>query len=461
MDEFNLEEDPNDAQKNPAFFSETLGGFQEQHKRISKAFLESEAHASMVAAVSEAAMANIAPALIDFSNHVKCAFGGIGGDTMWKAFGPGYRDGWLDESTRSSIESLAKTQQDLISQSLASYQTPAIEKMLESFKRDDLFTGFESLSKGLSSSVIMAPDLALFGKVDGLTEAFESFGRGDSIPPGMKTFVKSLSRASLDRLAVASDLRVDLKAKSLFLNKEGVGADGEAASDAGKGPGVSAITFNVITSSLSMFNDLTEADMIELQQLCFDEPAFARECKAGALIWRVIKDWRDLISFDCDFYYHARLKKAEAAPFLKDDMEKAPRSFVRCGRFNPPEKAYYYFSNSEYGAMREVGKHGDGNEVQVAKLVGKGVVRLLDLSDTGRETNYFLKYVRFPFTNSNSVIPPEYLVPNFVAQCCRHAGIDGIKYYGSKKHNNYVVWDDGKLEMVSTYVIAADKKRVS
>ena len=75
----------------------------------------------------------------------------------------------------------------------------------------------------------------------------------------------------------------------------------------------------------------------------------------------------------------------------------------------------------------------------------------------GRGTNYFLKYLRFPFTNTDQVIPPEYLVPNFVAQCCRHADIDGIKYYGSKTYSNYVVWDDGLFRIVSMRVVPIEQ----
>lgn len=193
--------------------------------------------------------------------------------------------------------------------------------------------------------------------------------------------------------------------------------------------------------------------MMKLQQLCSDDPAFARDCKAGRIIWETVRDWRDTISFDRPVYYHARLKPAGTVPYLKDDMAKAPRLFVKAGRFNGPQKAYYYFSDTEHGAMQEIGKHGSEDEAQVAEIEGKRDVRLIDLSGVGRGTNYFLKCLRFPFTNTNQVIPPEYLVPNFVAQCCRHAGIDGIKYYGSKTYSNYVVWDDGLFRIASMRVV--------
>lgn len=287
----------------------------------------------------------------------------------------------------------------------------------------------------------------------GLSIPLGDFGYGGSIPRGTKTFVKNLSKVSLERLSVSEDVSVDIRGKRLLA------ADAETdpgpCNCVGDDSGVvsaSVRSFNVLTSSLSFLEGLTEVDMMKLQQLCSDDPAFARDCKAGRLIWETVRDWRDAISFDRPVYYHARLKPAGTASYLKDDMVKAPRLLVKAGRFNGPQKAYYYFSDTEHGAMQEIGKHGSGDEAQVAEIEGRRDVRLIDLSGVGRGTNYFLKYLRFPFTNTDQVIPPEYLVPNFVAQCCRHAGIDGIKYYGSKTYSNYVVWDDGLFRIVSMHV---------
>lgn len=52
-------------------------------------------------------------------------------------------------------------------------------------------------------------------------------------------------------------------------------------------------------------------------------------------------------------------------------------------------------------------------------------------------------YLRFSLTDKSDKMPKEYLIPCFVADCCKCIGFEGIKYYGSKEYNNYVVWDDG------------------
>lgn len=38
--------------------------------------------------------------------------------------------------------------------------------------------------------------------------------------------------------------------------------------------------------------------------------------------------------------------------------------------------------------------------------------------------------------------PREYLIPQFVAECCIQNKIDGIKCYGGKDYSNYVTWKD-------------------
>ena len=67
---------------------------------------------------------------------------------------------------------------------------------------------------------------------------------------------------------------------------------------------------------------------------------------------------------------------------------------------------------------------------------------MIDLSQELKTKNKFLDYCRVGATNTNLHIQREYLLPCFVADCCRESGIEGIKYYGSKEYKNYVSWDD-------------------
>lgn len=420
---------------------------------LSEALSESVAYTEMMHKTSEAVCASMAPALVTFVDSIKSITAGVRLDSIRAVLDSINSSGWLSSYRASEVMKVVSAQQELLAACTASLQTPAIRDMADRFASKDYFGVYESLASSLSGLTVRGPDIALLGNVGGLVDSLGDFGYGGSIPRGTKTFVKNLSKVSLERLSVSEDVSVDIRGKRLLA------ADAETdpgpCNCVGDDSGVvsaSVRSFNVLTSSLSFLEGLTEVDMMKLQQLCSDDPAFARDCKAGRLIWETVRDWRDAISFDRPVYYHARLKPAGTASYLKDDMVKAPRLLVKAGRFNGPQKAYYYFSDTEHGAMQEIGKHGSGDEAQVAEIEGRRDVRLIDLSGVGRGTNYFLKYLRFPFTNTDQVIPPEYLVPNFVAQCCRHAGIDGIKYYGSKTYSNYVVWDDGLFRIVSMHV---------
>ena len=55
--------------------------------------------------------------------------------------------------------------------------------------------------------------------------------------------------------------------------------------------------------------------------------------------------------------------------------------------------------------------------------------------------NRFIDHLRLKVDNTPGKIVKEYLLPNFVAGCCKKVGIDGIKYQGDG-YNCYVTWKD-------------------
>lgn len=79
--------------------------------------------------------------------------------------------------------------------------------------------------------------------------------------------------------------------------------------------------------------------------------------------------------------------------------------------------------------------------VQIARLKKCKEARLIDLSQNVSKNNRFIDHLRFKVDNTQGKIVKEYLLPNFVAGCCKRAGIDGIKYQGDG-YNCYVTWKD-------------------
>ena len=131
-------------------------------------------------------------------------------------------------------------------------------------------------------------------------------------------------------------------------------------------------------------------------------------------------------------------------PFTVGQMLKAPYGLPWAGRFNHVGRSHYYFSDTPFGAKAEIKKHISAKDViQTICISPCRDVKLLDLSNHIAGCNTFLKYIRFSLADAQDKMPREYLIPCYVSDCCKLIGFEGIKYYGTKDYNNYVVWTDG------------------
>jgi hypothetical protein len=160
-------------------------------------------------------------------------------------------------------------------------------------------------------------------------------------------------------------------------------------------------------------------------------------------------------------YYHGRIREVNRQPFYGEEMEQCPREKSNCGRYNRPGLSCYYMSDSIDGAEKETLNHLNVNQrneyiAQIAMVSMDSDVRLLDLSVNKKEYNDFYQYLRSPIENIDDKWPKEYLLSNYVADCCRACSYDGIKYYGEKNYSNFVLWKDGKVKFVK--MVKGDEK---
>lgn len=79
--------------------------------------------------------------------------------------------------------------------------------------------------------------------------------------------------------------------------------------------------------------------------------------------------------------------------------------------------------------------------VQIATLKKCSEAKLIDLSQDVSKNNRFINHLRFQVCHTVGTVVKEYLLPNYVAGCCKRVGIDGIKYRGDG-YNCYVTWKD-------------------
>ena len=99
--------------------------------------------------------------------------------------------------------------------------------------------------------------------------------------------------------------------------------------------------------------------------------------------------------------------------------------------------------------MTEIRKHSGGKTINI-QVVGLRPVKhakMIDLSGEIKGTNRFMEHMRFTVENEIGKIVKNYLLPNFVASCCKRIGIDGIKYR-STGYDCCVLWKDDYFEFV-------------
>jgi hypothetical protein len=213
-------------------------------------------------------------------------------------------------------------------------------------------------------------------------------------------------------------------------------------------------------SSLDLFTDISFSDLIKFESKLMDNYGMAGRTEIGQKIFNTIANWSPLIGLDKDRFFHAR-KVEDGKYFLEQEMLKAPFNVASHGRYNAIGRSVYYFAESQYGAVNEIKKHSGGSNprIQVAEIkpMEGRKTRLIDLSGKADKSNIFVDHLRKTVDTASGAIVKEYLLPNYVADCCREVEIDGIKYRsGSKKngyYNCYVTWKDEYFDFVGMEIV--------
>lgn len=328
---------------------------------------------------------------------------------------------------REMLKSTLTLQMEAMSSALQCVQTDAITNLLKDFSQANWMSGMEQFMGSLGTSFTPVANFAFICNTDGLDTFLKN-----GFPSGMKTFIRSVHKRTATRLAQNDQVEVNCKDK-IFRPMNN--ADCE----------IKVTTMNIISSSTELFEVLKEEELMGFIDVLEKEYAFASEHPVGRKIWEIIREWNTFMDFDKEFYYHGRAKKENGFIYTSDEMGKTPNEYVTSGRFNHMKQSHYYFADSEQGAKTEINIHYHGVEVQVARLRPKRSIRMIDLSEEITNKNKFLECLRF--AASKSIKPTEYLLPEFVTTCCKKAGIEGVKYYGSRDYSNYVCWEDGYFDV--------------
>lgn len=202
-------------------------------------------------------------------------------------------------------------------------------------------------------------------------------------------------------------------------------------------------------NSLELFEDISFDDLLSFESQLYEDRTFAIIHPIGLKIFHIIQNWNTFISFENISYYHARKLDPGRRPFLDQEMLKAPLNITSHGRYNAIGESCYYIAETKDGATMEITKHNKNSKpvIQVVGLKPIKSIKMIDLSADQNGTNKFLDHLRFTADKENGKIVKEYLLPNFVASCCKKVGIEGIKYK-STGYNCCVLWKDNYFEFV-------------
>lgn len=254
------------------------------------------------------------------------------------------------------------------------------------------------------------------------------------LPRGSKKILKSLTKTTAKKLMQSDNIQFDPKEKD-FYHKDSPDIK------------LSADQITVVESSLELFEEITLDDLLSFESKLEQNYAFASQHSVGIRIFEMLKNWNHFISFEDITYYHARTLGEHQRPYLDSEMMKAPTNVSAHGRYNEVGRSCYYIAEDKEGALKEIYKHSGGTKprVQVIGLKAVKSVKLLDLSGEAKKTNRFIEHMRFTVENKVGKTVQEYLLPNYVASCCKEIGIDGIRYR-STGYNCCVLWRDDYFE---------------
>ena len=329
-------------------------------------------------------------------------------------------------------------QTELLRSTQQFYLTETINAFRNSLIHNNYFSAIDAITKSLQNSIIEVPDIALLRLNKPLLDLINV-----DLPRGLRTSIDTLHTKTAIALSTSENISYNSKDATFFVEAN--------PDDNGK-----ARVVNVIFSAARLFSDLTEEELFALHRHLSTYPSLGSAHYVGEKIMKIVKDIKSTISFDSEYFYHARTIDDDVSPYTDEDMTCAPHGITSFGRFNHIGDNYFYFSDQKAGAVEEVRKHNPKSKVQVAQLRPKGKIKMVDISQN--EENVFLKYCRFKFdTTSNKKVPREYLIPSYFSDCCKLQGFDGIKYYGTQSYKNYVTWKDGNFVFVDQEILDMTK----
>ena len=192
-------------------------------------------------------------------------------------------------------------------------------------------------------------------------------------------------------------------------------------------------------SPMDIISDLTTDEVFSFYNHLIKYPLLGLNHKVGEKIFRELPNQQLINVFNLRlFRSRERDCLDRPLPFNELEMFEAPYGISGQGRFNVNGQGELYTCDNKDTALKEVGAVNDMDKVyEIIEWKLNKEVKMLDLSNKDSE---LVKFCLFKKVSNNS---QEYILPNFLAQCAKYHGINGIKVNSTidGAHSNYVFFD--------------------
>lgn len=141
----------------------------------------------------------------------------------------------------------------------------------------------------------------------------------------------------------------------------------------------------------------------------------------------------------------------QTMPYSELQMFAAHYGHPEQGRFNAKGHGFIYVGDSKEGIIQEL-PNPQNRPLTILQMAPAQKVHVLDVTD---KSCPIFEACGYPLSEDRKFMH-EYLIPNFIAQCCQDAGIKGIKYRSTEypDMNNYVFFGLSKGDFVVEEILS-------
>ncbi len=190
--------------------------------------------------------------------------------------------------------------------------------------------------------------------------------------------------------------------------------------------------------------------LIDFENYLTSFPSLGYKHKIGKAISKAISQDKYSSYFSPESQYYKARKVVSDIILKKNDFKSPPIGKSEIGRFNWEGQSVLYLSTSKEGACEEICDTNKPTLVWIAKIkYEKSQSKILDLTLDPFNYEPYKNLLQVAILNigllnkrtrkKSGRWKPEYLMTNFIADCCKEAQYDGIAYTSAKYFSTNIV----------------------